>query len=370
MTKLVKYSLYVLTYTLVAALAIAYLSVWIPPDKFWIPAFFGLAFPYLLVINLILLVYWLIHLKKESIIILVVILLGWNNMMHYYRLPGNGKKEKNEHNPTEKISVLTFNVRSFNVYSTEKKAGKDQDIIRFLKNEKTDILCLQEFHTDDYRFPEEKIIKSLDYPYYFISYINENQYHSRYGLAVFSRYPLLNKKGLRFDESFNESQQCDVVIGKDTLRLFNNHLQSTQLKKREVRFYYPDEEGEALREVKDISLHLRAAFIKRAGQAAMLEKYIRQSPYPVLVCGDFNDPPVSYTYHMLSKGLKDAFVESGKGFGKTYHGIFPSFRIDYILHDPEWQALQYRTYHNHLSDHYPVSCVLIRCNASHRPAKE
>ncbi len=360
MGNLVKYSLYILTYVLVIALGVSYLSVWVPPDKCWIPAFFGLAFPYLLVANLILFVYWLVRLKKESVIILVIVLLGWNNIVHYYRMPVKRAEKTQGHVYRGNFTLATFNVRSFNVYAYLPDVRKDEEITRFLRDIKPDILCLQEFYTDKTRFPEQKIIQKLGYPYYYISYIK--QYHSRshYGLAILSRFPLLSKKSLRFDESSNLSQRCDIVIGKDTLRLFNNHLQSTNLKKQRIRLDYLDKEGETIREVRDISLHLRAAFIKRARQASMLGRHIKSSPYPVLVCGDFNDPPVSYTYHVLSSGLKDAFLESGKGFGKTYHGIFPSFRIDYILHDPRWEAVQYKTYHIRLSDHYPVSCVLAK----------
>jgi len=345
-----------MTYALSGALLISYLSVWIPPDRFWIPAFFGLAFPYLFMANLILFVYWLLRLEKVSAVILIVMVLGWNNVKHYYRIPIKNREKIDNGGG---FTVTTFNVRSFNVYAWSPDVRKDEQIVWFLKKIKPDILCLQEFYTDEKRFPEKKIIEELNYPYHYISYIN--QYHSHsYGLAVFSRFSLLNKKSLCFDESSNQSQLCDVIIGKDTFRLFNNHLQSTSLNKQKVPLNYLDEEGEALREVKDISLHLRGAFIKRAKQTKMLKRYIEQSPYPLLICGDFNDTPVSYTYKKLSRGLKDAFVESGRGLGKTYHGIFPSYRIDYILHDPRWKARQYKTYHNGLSDHYPVSCVLIK----------
>ncbi len=339
---------------------ISYLSVWIPPDKFWIPAFFGLAFPYLFLANVILLIYWLIRRNRVSWSILIVLFLGGYNLVHYYRIPVKDGNKYDKAGGMKGFTITTFNVRSFNVYAQAPDARKDEAIIRFLKEIKPDILCLQEFYTDNSRFPEKRILRELNYPYHYISYISRDHRPSHYGLAIFSRYPLLNKKSLHFGGSSNQSQHCDVIIGGDTLRLFNNHLQSTNLNKQKIPLYYLDENGEALREVKDISLHLRGAFIKRSEQARKLKRHIDSSPWPVLVCGDFNDTPVSYTYHILSSGLKDAFVESGRGLGRTYHGIFPSYRIDYILHDPRWKAVQYKTYHNGLSDHYPVSCRLIK----------
>ncbi len=360
MLKLTRTLLYIFSYVLTAALLLSYLSVFIPPDKCWIPAFFGLAFPYLLTTNIFLLVYWLVRLKKESIVLLVVILLGWNPLSHFYRLPVPHHENRDMPHDVKKISVMTFNVRLFNIFTTGKVERPADKIIKFLKKNRPDILCLQEFYTDPPRLPEQKIIQSLNYPYHYISYIEEGHRNARYGLIVFSRYPMLNKKNIRFANSFNQSQSCDLVIGKDTLRLFNNHLQSTRLIKKEIRLDEFNQEGETIREVKDISVRLRTAFIKRAKQARILKQHIRQSPYPVLVCGDFNDTPVSYTYHLLSGNLADAFVESGSGFGKTYHGLFPSFRIDYVLHDRQWRAITYHTYHNRLSDHFPVTCTLVK----------
>jgi endonuclease/exonuclease/phosphatase family metal-dependent hydrolase len=85
---------------------------------------------------------------------------------------------------------------------------------------------------------------------------------------------------------------------------------------------------------------------------------IEQSPYPVIICGDFNDTPSSYTYHQLSEGLIDAFKESGNGIGHTYGGALPSFRIDYILHDERFKSTRFNTIRSKFSDHYPITTSL------------
>jgi endonuclease/exonuclease/phosphatase family metal-dependent hydrolase len=353
-----------ITYLLAAFLLLSYLSVYIPPDKFWPPAFFGLAFPYLLTANLLLFAYWLLRLKKESLVLLVVILLGWGHIRHFYGFPG----KKNKTATGESFSVMTFNVRSFDIYAQNDNPRPAEEIISFLRKVKPDILCLQEIYTSPHTVPEKKILSALNYPYHFLSYSTSRPNGVRYGMALFSRYPLKGKKVIHFNGTPNQTQYCDVIIGDDTLRLFNNHLQSTRLGGQEFRLYDLNDESEAIRSVKNISVRLKSAYPLRARQVKILRDSIAASPYPVIVCGDFNDTPVSYTYHHLSAGLKDAFVESGRGFGKTYHGKVPSFRIDYILHDKNYTSSEYRTFHNTLSDHFAVMCTISPDRGS--PPKE
>ena len=118
-------------------------------------------------------------------------------------------------------------------------------------------------------------------------------------------------------------------------------------------------DDERLKEIKDISFRLRDAFIKRASQAEIISKHIRNSPYPVVVCGDFNDVPVSYSYRTMKKNLNDSFVEAGKGIGTTYMGKFPSFRIDFIFHSKEIKCLNFDIPNVKLSDHFPVTSKFV-----------
>ncbi len=352
--KIFRFLLIIITYTLAGALLFSYLSVYIPPDRFWLPAFFGLAFPYLMVATFVFFIYWLLHLKKEALVLGVIILLGWGHIRHFYSFPRKHSKDR----PDNGFTVMTFNVRSFDIYARGNTPHPEEEVIAFLRKAKPDILCMQEIYTSPHTVPEKKIISSLGYPYHFLSYTTTHPNGVRYGMAVFSRFPLLGKRVIRFRETPNQSQYCDVVIRGDTFRIFNNHLQSTRLGGEEFRLYIPDDETEAIRSVKNISVRLKSAYPLRARQVRRLRDSIAASPFPVIVTGDFNDTPVSYTYHQLSKGLTDAFVESGKGLGKTYHGKVPSFRIDYILHDKRFSSCNYRTFHNTLSDHFAVMCTI------------
>ena len=104
---------------------------------------------------------------------------------------------------------------------------------------------------------------------------------------------------------------------------------------------------------------LYRAYRKRALQANLVKSYIEKSPHPLIVCGDFNDTPLSYVYRTMSDGLRDAFVQSGIGLGTTYYGVFPSYRIDYILFSPKYRAVQYNTIRKNYSDHYPIRARLV-----------
>ena len=104
---------------------------------------------------------------------------------------------------------------------------------------------------------------------------------------------------------------------------------------------------------------MKSAFLKREMQTDVLLDHMNNSPFPVQICGDFNDTPSSYAYNSLSKNRTDAFVESGSGFGTTYAGeFFPAFRIDFMLYDPPYHSTGFERHRIRYSDHYPISAYL------------
>ena len=197
--------------------------------------------------------------------------------------------------------------------------------------------------------------------YSHIHYTIENR-NFNYGIATFSKYPIVNRGVINFRNSSNSSIYTDVVINSDTVRIFNNHLQSIRFNKNNYTFITNSKalkDDERLKEIKDISFRLRDAFIKRASQANILSKHIQNSPFPVIVTGDFNDVPVSYSYKRMKQGLNDSFIEAGKGIRRTYMGKFPSFRIDFILHSDEIKCVNFDIPNVRLSDHYPVTSEFV-----------
>ncbi|MCG8410022.1 MAG: endonuclease/exonuclease/phosphatase family protein [Bacteroidales bacterium] len=350
--KLLRY----INYVLIISLCISYLSIYINPEKVWLFSFFGLAYPILLFINISFVIFWIIKKKRFFIIPLIIILLGWNYISSFIQIPlKKSAKEFTE----QTFKILSYNVRLFDLYDWQKESKNTaREIFEYINQENPDIICFQEFYTKNNNLlSENSISKLLSSKYYFhIDYSIRNR-KGNYGIATYSKYPIVKKGTIKFKNSTNLSIYTDILINKDTIRLFNNHLQSIRFNRKNYSFISNSKvlnEDERMKEIKDISFRLRDAFIKRAGQAKIVSKYINQSPHPVFICGDFNDAPISYTYHTISKNLKDSFKEAGRGFGNTYLGKFPSFRIDYILYNDKIQCSSFQIPKVKLSDHYPV----------------
>jgi endonuclease/exonuclease/phosphatase family metal-dependent hydrolase len=345
------------------ALLLTYLSTYISPAKIWILAFFGLAFPYILLINILFMLIWIFLLKKEFLISFIAILLGINHINDFLplRLGKTNVKGFIKEGP-DQIKILSYNVRLFNIYDWIAETGTNRNILNFIRSEHPDIICLQEFYTSTKKDYQPEKIKSFfsETPYNYIHYSLKNGKNSGYGIATFSRYPIIRQGIIGFPKTANEAIYTDVVVKNDTIRIYNNHLQSVNLQRRNysfldtLKFRYDDEQ---VKEIKDISSRLKTAYIKRSAQVDAISNHIKASAFPVIVCGDFNDTPVSYSYRKMRKGLKDAFISAGQGTGSTYQGIFPYFRIDYIFHDSHFKPLLFEKVETRLSDHYPILCI-------------
>jgi endonuclease/exonuclease/phosphatase family metal-dependent hydrolase len=349
------------------SLLVSYLAVYISPDKFWLIAFFGLAYPFLLLINLLFFLFWLILFKKGLFLSLIIILFGFNYINKTIQFSSKHLKKD-----SESIKVLSYNVRLFNIFKpakNDKEILKNRnDIFNVIREDSSDILCFQEFVSDKLeKFTTlDTILKFQNAKNYNIVYsLNKNKKRFSSGIVMFSKYPIINKGKVKFNEkSDNLCIFSDIVKETDTIRIYNVHLESIRLSKEDEMFYEDfgnqSEQTEFKLGVRKIFAKLKHAFIKRASQARSIAEHIRQSPYPVIVCGDFNDTPTSYAYHIISENLKDAFVESGKGIGNSYNGKFPSFRIDYILYSNDFSAYDFEVKSADYSDHYPIVAKIVR----------
>ena len=358
MKKIVRKIFLITNYFFAILLVISSISVYISPEKAWIFAFLGLAFPYILIVNIAFLIFWISLKRKYFIISLIVILLSWNNLTKFIQFNNHRKISAGERNI---VKLLSFNVRLFNYYNWLKLKTAHQDILSFIKNEHAGIICLQEFFTLNNTLFSEDSIRNLlgTTPFSYIQYTNSPDDKKGSGIATFSHFPIVNRGKVEFGNSPNISIYSDIKIEDDTIRVYNCHLQSTRLEKDKYNFLDSllfNYNTKHLDDIKNISHRLKDAYIKRARQVTILSNHIKTSPYPVLLCGDFNDTPVSFAYHKLRDSMKDAFLESGRGIGNTYFGNFPSFRIDYIMHNKSIVSYNFRTQRVKLSDHYPIVC--------------
>lgn len=350
MRKFIKRILLYANITVAAALLLSYTAVHISPEKITLPAFFGLAYPYILLVNLIFLLFWMVKLKREAIISFIVIMLGITHLNNYIRFGGGTIGEHS-------FSLLSYNIRLFNHF--EGNDLSNNSIIEMLKEDNPEIICLQEFfldgsHSDIRNGFASKLTKG-----YNIHMKSINRPGRRfYGIVTLSSFPIINRGDIIHPNSSSLTIFTDLVIGSDTIRVYNNHLQSFRLRRIESTFLEEisgGEQNDLMREVRSLSVSLKQGFSQRASQSAVLREHIEKSPYPVIVCGDFNDTPVSFSYRKIRKNMKDAFVEAGNGAGFTYRDKYPPNRIDYILYDETFYCSGFNISRVKFSDHYPIT---------------
>ncbi|MEN8230827.1 MAG: endonuclease/exonuclease/phosphatase family protein [Bacteroidota bacterium] len=346
-----------------AGLLMAYLAPVVNPSKVILPALFGLAYPFLLILNLIFLCYWLIQLKKEILISLIVILLGLNHLNSLLPLNFKDAKIPQTSSPDRLFKTLSYNVRGFDIYHWTSDPGIKEEIFGFIEQQEPDILCFQEYHTSTRKGESHAdLSKELKFlPESAVFYTADQTNRNGFGIATFSRYPIIKKSRIPFNTSFNAAMYTDILFQSDTVRIFNIHLQSINFRQEDyafldtVRLKYTHQQ---IRGIRNIGFQLKKAFALRAEQSAMIASYIKDSPHPVVVMGDFNDTPQSYAYRKIKKGMHDAFRVAGRGFGNTYAGELPSLRIDYIMYNNPMISHQFKRIKTDYSDHYPITTWL------------
>jgi endonuclease/exonuclease/phosphatase family metal-dependent hydrolase len=212
-------------------------------------------------------------------------------------------------------------------------------------------------------FPDiQKALRFVDYLYSYSIKDDFDRYH-HFGRIIFSKLPIINKQTVvNYPNDYNATfQYIDVLKGNDTIRVFNVHLQS--LKFSQANLEYLDKAGinsdSNITESKSIISKIKTGFIKRSAQANFIKDEINHSPYPVIVCGDFNDVPNSYSYETIGAGLQNAFVEKGYGIARTFTTISPTLRIDNIFADKKFTVVQFTRVKKLLSDHFPILTDLI-----------
>lgn len=349
MLKLFDKIVFLISVIAITGLVGAYASSFVNPNTFVFPSLLGLAYPYLLISNILLLFYWIVRWEKMVRAELIVILLGLPAFMTYY-----GTANTRDNGQTHDLSILSYNIRYFDIYNWSNQKDTKEKLFDYLNNFKGDVICLQEFSTKENRMEEKSVVKKLkSYPYHYI----------RKDMAIFSRLPILDQGYIPFSNEYSSAcLYCDLDLGNHKVRLYSVHLESYKLGKKERQFM-----KEISQDLKNADLsggariltsRLTTANKNRARQADQIKSHLEKSPYKVVLCGDFNDTPLSYTYRKIKKGLNDSFIEKGRGLGNTYIGEFPSFRIDYILHTPDFETISYSRDTIELSDHYPIQSKL------------
>lgn len=331
----------------------------LPPSQVPLLSLAGLAFPFALAANIVFAVFWLLLYPRYLMVSLVACLVCAIQIRIF--IPINFSRQSP---PEGSLKVLSYNILSPNINVSN--ATRKNATITYLETADADIICLQEFH-----FAALKKQKNLleEYPYksYHLSGGN-NESTARY-LGCISKYPILSVESIAFSASSNGYAKYRILHGTDTIVVYNCHLQSNRLNTEDKNAYeqiLSDPKGKIRnKDTKELVKKLRDSASKRATQTDIIIADLKKetSPY-IIVCGDFNDSPISYTCHRLRETLHDAYTSSGNGPGISYNRNKLYYRIDHMLHSPHFKAYKCTVDRSiKTSDHYPIYCFLEKAQA-------
>jgi len=314
-----------------AVLLLSYLLPYVAPKNFAILSVLSLAVPLLIILNGLFMLYWLLKAKKHLLLSGLVLLLGYSYVGSLYKFSSSKDVEN-----SNEISIMNYNVRLFNLYNWIESDSVEQEIIELIKQDSPDVISFQEYH------PHERI----DLSFYKYKYEKLSGNRIKYGQAIFSKYPIVNSGSVEFPNTANNAIFADIVKDEDTLRVYNVHLQSLRI----------DAKVEDLKTEDSEKLMHKASetFKMQQEQAELFIEHKANSPYKMVICGDFNNTAYSYVYKEIKGDLKDSFEEAGNGFGRTYDFRYFPVRIDFILVDTSFEVNSFKVFEEKLSDHYPI----------------
>lgn len=332
-----------------------------PRDSKYIP-FFGLAYPYILLVNIFMICWWVIRRRWVFAFVSVLIIgLGWNALTSTFRFTGEeGQGAKAD---TGLVRMMTYNVHGFRPYDEGNSDSVKSQILNLIKAENPDVIAIQEYYTRqkgsyDMTDSLQDILKT---PFFYFYPTSENDYEST-GLAIFSKFPIKDKGVIEFDGAYggNTSIWADLKVKNKTLRIYNVHLQSISFGPMDYKYISKVREkmDPELRPSKRILGMLNMAFKKRAKQVDIMRNHMDSCTTSFLIAGDFNDTPASYAVTQLTSNLNKSFDEQGRGLGRTYNGKFPNFQIDYIATTKDIEIVNHLVKNAKLSDHFPVRADL------------
>lgn len=350
-----------------------YLAPYISPGASWIFSVLGLVAPAIYVAGIILFLCWVIRWRwGYAALLLVLLLAGVPSISLYYKIDpmrrysadmlqrygiDPPRRHGGANNDRSVLKVMTYNVRMF--YGDDGKSTVDS-LAAFVNRCDPDILCIEEFN-DEARGSVQRFDSLVGQHYRRAVYSRDGKGSLGVSLAVYAKFPILASGRVdcinAVDTTRTVAVWADLRIDRDTVRVFCNHLRSTHIKSDDsdylmnYRFLTDTARHEKLY---SILSRFRYNSISRSHQVDTLSRLIAATPHAKIVCGDFNDTPLSYTYRRMSHGLQDAFREKGRGFSHTYRGFYNTFRIDYVLMSDDFEVLCYETPEVDFSDHHPV----------------
>lgn len=308
----------------------------LPPKSYPTLSLLSLVVSVLIIINILFAIYWVVLFRWKFFISFTVLLISYFYFNVFYEVSSEVDASKYENT----LSVLSYNVRLFNAYEDKPTKDAAAVIADILSKENPDVFCVQEYYRPN----------NVDFSSFPYQYIRFKTPSSKLGHAIFSKYPLINTGAFDFTETYNNTLYADVVKGKDTLRIYSVHLQSLGIIPR-LSFLQKTDNDRLRRRIS-------GAFEKQQDQVNAILDHKSKTNHRVIICGDFNNTPFSYTYKKLKANMKDAFRERGNGLGTTFLFEHYPMRIDFIFASPGLDILSFKTMEKTSSDHSAVRATL------------
>ncbi len=318
---------------------IAYVLPFLAPKLFPLLSVLTLLLPSFLVINLLFFLYWLIQFKKQVILSGIVLLLGITFVNKYYKFSSiDLPKETND------FTVMSYNVRLFNLFKWMEKETVGEEILTFVNEQNPDILCIQEYSSS----------ANVRFRLYNYQYLHKQGNKIKTSQVIFSKFPIINDGTIELPESNNSVIFADIRKGKDTIRVYNIHLESIKISPDVSEI---EENVESINKKKSemVFNRISEAFKKQQIQAELISEHKKTCNYPLIICGDMNNSAFSYVYRNIKGDLHDCFEEAGNGFGQTYQFRYYPARIDYIFADKKMEVKSFKNFPKFKnSDHFPI----------------
>lgn len=330
------------------------------PTQWWYISLLSLAFPFLLLFMILFLLFWLFVKIRFAVFSAIILVIGFRSISVFFafHISHSFHSEKDP----QAIRIVTWNVARFIELRKNNNQGSQTRLkmMEQLREQNADILCLQEFQTSvnnpEYYNNIEYIRKQLNYPYFYF-YYNDDGSMTYYSSIIFSRYPIIDSGLVQYPLPTlpDVLLHADIRVNEDTIRVFTTHLQSLQFKKSDyekISSIERIEKDSLFIKTKTIGSKLKRGIVYRSIQARIVRDELKKGSHPTLLCGDMNDIPNSYTYATVRGNMQDAFLKKSWGVGRTFTGLSPTLRIDYIFADKNFRILQFDRLAKSLSDHY------------------
>lgn len=362
---IVKFIILALNVLAVVVMLLTVAASYISPEIVLLPAFLSLFWPVTVLVNLFFVLFWAVLKKWFLLISLLSMLFVISDIRSLIPLNFGNRTEVVAAQP---IKLLTYNTHANDLMKKHKKNNPNM-VIQYIIDQKADIVCLQEFSASNNKehLTHTDLLKIFkDYKYKHIYYKVDKGW-SNFGVATFSKYPIVNKKLIDFESDQNSAIYSDIKIGEKVVRVFNCHLESNKITEKDkvLARELTNDIKENL-DASDLKVttallknRLGPAYVLRAKQADKVAGLIKESSKNIIVAGDFNDVPLSYAYRKVKGELEDAHDEFSMGPGWTYDESIFRIRIDFILHDEGVKILNFKKDKVKYSDHYPQQCEFI-----------